>query len=119
MIAALILSANSKASTLNLSAGIDEFKQHRGALPYLEWDLVYRRHLPRRYRLAWQMVRLQGLAWAGRPRRRAGTQTGASGWEQSGAAVAGDGRQALWRRCSDAVYLQLLRQRLKPAGACC
>lgn len=115
VVAALILSARRVACTLNLSAGIDVFKQHRGAVPCLEWELVYRRHLPWRYRLAWQMVRLQGLAWAGRL-HRAGAQTGAGGWEESGALVAGDGRQALWRRCSDAVYLQLLRQQLKPAG---
>lgn len=34
-------------------------------------------------------------------------------WEGAGQNVAGDGRQALWRRCSDAGYLDLIRQHLE------
>lgn len=64
LIAILISEAADKGLLLNLSGGTGKFKTLRGAVPVVEFDAVYDRHLTSRRRLAWRILRLQGRAWS-------------------------------------------------------
>ncbi len=43
---------------LNQSSGASTFKQHRGSIPVMEYNMVYDHHLAPRYRLPWQLLDL-------------------------------------------------------------
>lgn len=43
--------------TLNMSAGVARFKQLRGATSHLEYNMVFDRHLPKRRRAPWRVIR--------------------------------------------------------------
>ncbi len=54
--AKLILEAEQQGLILNQSSGAAEFKRCRGAVPYLEYNAVYTKHLSFRSKLGWRLV---------------------------------------------------------------
>ncbi len=54
----LIEEARERDVILNQSSGAAAFKRHRGAVPSMEYNLVYDQHLPPRMRLPWQVLEL-------------------------------------------------------------
>lgn len=54
--AKLILEADEQGLVLNQSSGAAEFKRCRGAVPYLEYNAVYIKHLPFLSKLGWRLV---------------------------------------------------------------
>lgn len=48
---------------LHLSSGAGFFKVSRGALPVVEYDAVYDRHLPLLRQFAWRLIWIQGRFW--------------------------------------------------------
>lgn len=56
-IAMLMDAARERQLLLNLSGGVGSFKMLRGAVPCIEYDAVFDRHLPRRRRIAWNVLR--------------------------------------------------------------
>ena len=49
---------NDRKQLLNYSSGAGEFKRRRGALPAVEYNAVFDRHLPERRRMAFRMAGL-------------------------------------------------------------
>ena len=54
----LIRDALERKLPVNLSGGASAFKHHRGALPTVEFDAVYDRHLDPHRRIPWTLLRL-------------------------------------------------------------
>lgn len=55
-----VLLAQRRGLLVNLSGGAGPFKCLRGAEPVREYDALFDRHLPRRRRLPWRLVSLEG-----------------------------------------------------------
>lgn len=55
-----VLLAQRRGLRVNLSGGAGSFKRQRGAQPVREYDALFDRHLPRRRRLPWRFVSLEG-----------------------------------------------------------
>ena len=51
-----ILNAMVTGRILNFSSGAAKFKRHRGAVPCIEYTMVYVRHLPKRQQYAWSLL---------------------------------------------------------------
>ncbi|HUV38642.1 MAG TPA: GNAT family N-acetyltransferase [Planctomycetota bacterium] len=54
----ILREAMQRRMTVNLSAGVGRFKMLRGAVPTVEFDAVYDRHLDPHRRLPWTLLRL-------------------------------------------------------------
>jgi hypothetical protein len=52
----LVDEAAARGMILHQSSGAAAFKRHRGSIASMEYNLVYDRHLARRYRLPWQLL---------------------------------------------------------------
>ncbi|HSF01902.1 MAG TPA: class I SAM-dependent methyltransferase, partial [Solirubrobacterales bacterium] len=76
LMALFIAEASERQLLLNLSAGADQFKALRGAVPVEEFDAVYDRHLPVLRRSVWA-----GLAVAGRLKARRPSPTTDVDWD--------------------------------------
>ena len=57
MVALLIREAGKRGVLMNMSAGAGEFKEHRGGVPTVEFDVVYDAHLPLYRRIPWRFLR--------------------------------------------------------------
>jgi len=53
--------ARRRRQILNLSAGAGSFKEFRGAVPHIEYDAVYDRHLPYDRQFAWYLIMAGGI----------------------------------------------------------
>jgi hypothetical protein len=62
-IALKIRAAQESGKLLLLSAGAGSFKRHRRALPCIEYDAVYTRHLPRARRTVWGFLQKIFRMW--------------------------------------------------------
>jgi len=59
--ALLINQAKTQGKILNLSSGAGSFKAFRGAVPHIEYDAVYDRHLPCHRQFAWHLIMAGGI----------------------------------------------------------
>jgi hypothetical protein len=59
--ALLINQAKTQRKILNLSSGAGSFKVFRGAVPHIEYDAVYDRHLPYHRQFAWHLIMAGGI----------------------------------------------------------
>jgi hypothetical protein len=57
VIAAVLREAARRKARLNLSAGAGHYKRNRGAMPAVEFDMVYMAHLPSHRRFPWWVLR--------------------------------------------------------------